>query len=52
MIRADGPRVSTLFRLANVDVDVAGQTKKADMWALMREAAATGSYALPRLEGS
>lgn len=44
--------LSTLFRLANVNVEVAGQTKKADMWALMREAAATGAYQLPRLEGS
>lgn len=44
--------LSTLFRLANVDVDLAAQTKKADMWALMREAAASGDYALPRLEGS
>jgi glycine/D-amino acid oxidase-like deaminating enzyme len=44
--------LSTLFRLANVDVAVAAQTKKADMWALMREAAATGAYELPRLEGS
>jgi glycine/D-amino acid oxidase-like deaminating enzyme len=44
--------LSTLFRLANVDVEVAAQTKKADMWALMREAAATGAYQLPRLEGS
>ena len=43
--------LSTLFRLANVNVEVAAQTKKADMWALMREAAATGAYALPRLEG-
>jgi len=44
--------LSTLFRLANVDVETAAQTKKADMWALMRTAAASGSYALPRLEGS
>ncbi len=44
--------LSTLFRLANVDVEVAAETKKADMWALMREAAADGSYRLPRLEGS
>ena len=44
--------LSTLFRLANVNVEVAAQTKKADMWALMREAAAGGGYALPRLEGS
>ena len=44
--------LSTLFHLANVNVEVAAQTKKADMWALMREAAATGNYKLPRLEGS
>jgi glycine/D-amino acid oxidase-like deaminating enzyme len=44
--------LSTLFRLANVDVARAVQTKKAEMWALMREAAATGQYQLPRLEGS
>jgi glycine/D-amino acid oxidase-like deaminating enzyme len=44
--------LSTLFRLANVNVEVAAQTKKADMWALMREAAASGAYQLPRLEGS
>src|SRR5205085_6784315 len=44
--------LSTLFRLANVDVERAAQTKKSEMWALMREAAATGAYQLPRLEGS
>jgi hypothetical protein len=44
--------LSTLFRLANVNVDVAAQTKKAELWALMRAAAADGSYQLPRLEGS
>jgi hypothetical protein len=44
--------LSTLFRLANVDVEVARQTPKAQLWALMREAAATGGYQLPRLEGS
>jgi hypothetical protein len=44
--------LSTLFRLANVDAERAAQTKKADMWALMREAASTGDYQLPRLEGS
>jgi glycine/D-amino acid oxidase-like deaminating enzyme len=44
--------LSTLFRLANVDVARAAETKKAEMWALMREAAATGEYQLPRLEGS
>ncbi len=44
--------LSTLFRLANVDVERAAGTPKAELWSLMREAAATGSYALPRLEGS
>jgi hypothetical protein len=44
--------LSTLFRLANVDVDAASRTKKAEMWELMRVAAASGDYRLPRLEGS
>jgi glycine/D-amino acid oxidase-like deaminating enzyme len=44
--------LSTLFRLANVDVETAAQTRKAELWALMREAAATDAYQLPRLEGS
>jgi len=44
--------LSTLFRLANVDVARASETKKADLWALMREAAASEEYDLPRLEGS
>jgi glycine/D-amino acid oxidase-like deaminating enzyme len=44
--------LSTLFRLANVDVEAAARTKKTDMWALMRDAAEEGTYALPRLEGS
>ena len=30
--------LSTLFRLANVDVARASETKKADLWALMRDA--------------
>jgi hypothetical protein len=44
--------LSTLFRLANVDIARAAAVPKAELWALMREAAATGSYRLPRLEGS
>ena len=44
--------LSTLFRLANVNVAVASWTTKQDMWALMREAATSGNYHLPRLEGS
>ncbi|HUG46984.1 MAG TPA: FAD-dependent oxidoreductase [Candidatus Limnocylindria bacterium] len=44
--------LSTLFRLANVDVQRAAQTPKAELWARMREAADSGEYRLPRLEGS
>jgi glycine/D-amino acid oxidase-like deaminating enzyme len=44
--------LSTLFRLANVDVDRASAVPKAELWALMGEAAASGDYRLPRLEGS
>ena len=44
--------MSTIFRIANVDVDRAASLPKAELWALMREAAGSGSYRLPRLEGS
>jgi glycine/D-amino acid oxidase-like deaminating enzyme len=44
--------LSTLFKLANVDIARASAVPKAGLWALMRDAAATGDYALPRLEGS
>jgi glycine/D-amino acid oxidase-like deaminating enzyme len=44
--------LSTLFRLAGVDVTRAAATPRAELWALMREAAASGEYRLPRLEGS
>jgi glycine/D-amino acid oxidase-like deaminating enzyme len=44
--------LSTLFRLANVDVERAAQVPKPELWALMRRAAETGDYRLPRLEGS
>ncbi len=44
--------LSTLFRLANVDIERASQVPKAELWARMREAAGTGRYGLPRLEGS
>ncbi len=44
--------LSTLFRLANVDVARAAETPKARLWELMREAAASGEYRLPRTEGS
>ncbi len=44
--------LSTLFRLANVDVARATQTPKEHLWGLMREAADSAGYALPRIEGS
>ena len=44
--------LSTLFKLANVDVDRASSVRKAELWGLMREAAESGEYALPRIEGS
>ena len=44
--------LSTLFRLANVDVERAAAVPKPELWARMREAAQTGRYQLPRVEGS
>jgi len=44
--------LSTLFKLANVDMARAASVSKAELWRLMGEAAASGDYALPRLEGS
>jgi hypothetical protein len=44
--------LSTLFKLANVDIARASRVPKRELWALMGEAAASGAYRLPRLEGS
>ncbi len=44
--------LSTLFRLANVDVERAAAVPKAELWTTMREAAASGAYRLSRHEGS
>lgn len=44
--------LSTIFRLANVDVERATQLPKAELWSMMREAAESAEYHLPRLEGS
>lgn len=44
--------LSTVFRLANVDVARAEAVPKAELWELMRSASASGRYDLPRLEGS
>jgi hypothetical protein len=44
--------LSTLFKVANVDVARASAVPKAELWARMGEAAVSGDYRLPRLEGS
>lgn len=44
--------LSTVFRLANVDVPRAQAVPKEELWRLMREASQSGRYNLPRLEGS
>ena len=44
--------LSTVFRMANVDVARAEAVPKQELWRLMREARDTGRYALTRIEGS
>ena len=44
--------LSTLFKLANVDIALASTVPKKELWSLMGEAAASGEYRLPRIEGS
>ena len=44
--------LSTPFKLANVDMAQAASVPKTELWELMREAAGSGDYALPRVEGS
>jgi hypothetical protein len=44
--------LSTLFKVANVDIGRASAVPKSELWARMREAAASGEYRLPRIEGS
>jgi glycine/D-amino acid oxidase-like deaminating enzyme len=44
--------LSTLFRLANVDVARASAVPKAELWERMRAAVESGAYRLPRIEGS
>jgi glycine/D-amino acid oxidase-like deaminating enzyme len=44
--------LSTLFRVANVDVGLASAVPKTELWALMAAAAESGAYRLPRVEGS
>jgi FAD dependent oxidoreductase len=44
--------LSTLFKVANVDVDRASAVPKRELWARMREAVERGAFRLPRVEGS
>ncbi|MCJ7710384.1 MAG: FAD-dependent oxidoreductase, partial [Chloroflexi bacterium] len=44
--------LSTLFKVANVDIAAAAAVPRSDLWARMREAAESGLYRLPRIEGS
>jgi hypothetical protein len=44
--------LSTLFKVANVDIARASSVPKAELWRLMGAAAASGEYRLPRIEGS
>jgi glycine/D-amino acid oxidase-like deaminating enzyme len=44
--------LTTTFRVGNVDMQRATAVPKEDLWALMREANASGRFALPREEGS
>ena len=44
--------LTTTFRIANVDMDRRRRLPKAELDALMRDAAETGAYDLPRREGS
>ena len=44
--------LSTLFTVANVDIERAKAVPKQELWALMADAAASGEYRLPRVEGS
>lgn len=44
--------LSTVFRVANVDVARAESVPKEELWRLMREARDSGRYALTRIEGS
>jgi hypothetical protein len=44
--------LSTVFRMAGVDVEQAEAFGKAALWARMREASESGAYQLPRIEGS
>jgi glycine/D-amino acid oxidase-like deaminating enzyme len=48
----DVQSLSTVFRVANVDVARAEAVPKQELWQLMRDARDSGRYALTRVEGS
>ena len=48
----DVQSLSTVFRVANVDVTRAQAVPKEELWRLMREGRDSGRYALTRIEGS
>ena len=48
----DVQSLSTVFRMANVDVARAESLPKNELWSLMRAARDSGHYALTRIEGS
>jgi glycine/D-amino acid oxidase-like deaminating enzyme len=48
----DVQSLSTVFRVANVDVERAEAVPKEQLWQLMREGRDSGRYALTRIEGS
>ena len=48
----DVQSLSTVFRVANVDVARAEAVPKQELWSLMRDARDSGRYALTRIEGS
>jgi glycine/D-amino acid oxidase-like deaminating enzyme len=48
----DVQSLSTVFRVANVDVERAESVPKDELWRQMREARDSGGYALTRIEGS
>jgi hypothetical protein len=49
---APAQTLTTTFRIANVDLERRGRVLKAELNALMEDAAAGGAYDLPRREGS
>jgi 2-polyprenyl-6-methoxyphenol hydroxylase-like FAD-dependent oxidoreductase len=51
-VHAPVQSLTTTFRVGNVDPLLAAGVSKQELWALMREATASGRFALPREEGS